>query len=685
MTISSTETRKSYNGNGVTTVFTFDYLFLAAADLQVRLVDAVGAVTLLTLNTDYTVTGVGNDNGGDVTLNTAPAVGERLVINRVMNLVQEIDYITGDPFPAQTHERGLDRLTMMVQQHDERLDRTLQLPITSEANAALIDPEAVEVVANIAGDVTTVALNDANVTTVAGISGNVTTVAGISGNVTTVAGIQANVTTVATNDANVTTVAGSIANVNTTGNNIANVNTVAGNTTNINTVAADLSTADNIGIVAGDIANVNAVGSNIAAVIAVDANETNINNVNANATNINTVAGIAANVTTVAGISANVTTVAGIDSDVTAVAGNATNINTVAGNTTNINTVAGNTTNINTVAGNTTNINTVAGISSDVTAVAANNADVSTVSGISTEVAAVGAVASDIPTVAANVTDITNFADVYLGAKTSDPSTRNDSSALQTGDLYFNTSADEMRVYTGSAWKATGSAVNGTTARQTFTATAAQTTFSVTGGYDGGFADVYLNGVKLVNGVDVDVTSGTDVVLTVGASAGDSVDVIAYGAFVLANHYTIAQADALLAGKLDVDGDGSQLTDLNATELKSGTVPTARLGSGTADDTTFLRGDNTWQTISVTPSTADVLAATAGASAGAVGTYAFLFHIANTIRTVGSTVAGSAFYYSASQTFSSSFAPTGTWRCMGYSSNQVNFTGEKTSLWLRIS
>jgi hypothetical protein len=101
-----------------------------------------------------------------------------------------------------------------------------------------------------------------------------------------------------------------------------------------------------------------------------------------------------------------------------------------------------------------------------------------------------------------------------------------------------------MRVYTGTAWKAAGSAVNGTSIRQTFTATAAQTTFSVTGGYDGGFADVYLNGVKLVNGVDVDVTSGTDVVLTVGASLNDVVDVIAYGAFVLANHYTIAQADA---------------------------------------------------------------------------------------------------------------------------------------------
>ena len=72
--------------------------------------------------------------------------------------------------------------------------------------------------------------------------------------------------------------------------------------------------------------------------------------------------------------------------------------------------------------------------------------------------------------------------------------------------------------------------------RFTATATAGQTTVTV--GDDGrsisytpNYVDVYLNGVKMVNGSDITVTSGTSIVFASALAAGDSVDVVAPGYF----------------------------------------------------------------------------------------------------------------------------------------------------------
>jgi hypothetical protein len=199
---------------------------------------------------------------------------------------------------------------------------------------------------------------------------------------------------------------------------------------------------------------------------------------------VTTVAGIAANVTTVAGIAANVTTVAGVSADVTTVAGIAANVTTVAGVAANVTTVAGISADVTSVAGDAVDIGLVAGVASDVaalgpiasdiTAVAAVDTDVTTLAAIDTDIAALGPIAAnittvagisanvttvagisaDVTTVATNVADITNFSDVYLGPKSSDPSLRNDGSALQAGDLYFDTVSDVVKVYDGAAWVA---------------------------------------------------------------------------------------------------------------------------------------------------------------------------------------------------------------------------------------
>ena len=72
-----------------------------------------------------------------------------------------------------------------------------------------------------------------------------------------------------------------------------------------------------------------------------------------------------------------------------------------------------------------------------------------------------------------------------------------------------------------------------TQTRQTFTATSGQTSFA-TAGYTAGFVDVYMNGVRLVDGTDFTATNGSDVVLTSGAATGDIIDLMMFTAVDLA-------------------------------------------------------------------------------------------------------------------------------------------------------
>jgi hypothetical protein len=139
MTISTTESRISYNGNGATTVFSFPYRFLANADLKVVEVSAAGVETLKTIASDYTLTGAGDDAGGSVTMLVAPVTGTRLIIYRDTGITQETDYISGDPFPAETHERALDRLTMIAQEIGSDADRAIKVPVgdSSSLNTTL--------------------------------------------------------------------------------------------------------------------------------------------------------------------------------------------------------------------------------------------------------------------------------------------------------------------------------------------------------------------------------------------------------------------------------------------------------------------------------------------------------------------------------------------------------------------
>ena len=90
-----------------------------------------------------------------------------------------------------------------------------------------------------------------------------------------------------------------------------------------------------------------------------------------------------------------------------------------------------------------------------------------------------------------------------------------------------------------------------TQTRDTFTATAGQTTFA-TSGYTPSFLDVFLNGVHLVNGTDYTASNGSDVVLTSGAAAGDTLEVVAFSTFEVAG---LAGGAGLFKGNNGSTGD----------------------------------------------------------------------------------------------------------------------------------
>lgn len=62
----------------------------------------------------------------------------------------------------------------------------------------------------------------------------------------------------------------------------------------------------------------------------------------------------------------------------------------------------------------------------------------------------------------------------------------------------------------------------------TATATAGQTTFSISGGYAAGYIDVFMNGAKLMPS-DLTATDGTSVILSTSANAGDELEFIVWG------------------------------------------------------------------------------------------------------------------------------------------------------------
>ena len=277
-----------------------------------------------------------------------------------------------------------------------------------------------------------------------------------------------------------------------------------------------------------------------------------------NATEVTTVAGVASNVTTVAGIAANTTTVAGISSDVTTVAGIASNVTAVANNSSNINSAVSNETNINAAVSNATNINTVAGSISNVNTVSGSIASVNNAS--------------------ANIASVNNFGDKYQVAA-NNPSTDGGGNALAAGDLYFNTSANELKVYNGTAWQ------SGVTATGNFATTTGNT---FTGD------NRYNDGVKILVGTGNDleifhhVSDGSFIndagtsTLKLQTGGVTKLEIQSTGIGVTGNITVSGTVDGR-----DIAADGTSLDDFEAgnltTNVTNGNIKLTPNGTGVAE------------------------------------------------------------------------------------------------------
>jgi hypothetical protein len=240
---------------------------------------------------------------------------------------------------------------------------------------------------------------------------------------------------------------------------------------------------------------------------------------------------------------------------------------------------------ITSAAGISSNITTVAGLSTQITNLSGVSAsDLTTVANIGgTVLGNVSGAVANINQVASNLTAISDFAGIYLGAASSNPTQDPDGSALDGGELYFNTSDNQLKVYSSSSgWQNAGSAINGTSARFTFTISGTPTT--VSGNDDAGnalsyspnFMDVYLNGTKMVNGTDVTITSGNSIVFASALTNGDVVDCVAFGTFNIAS----IAASAITSGTLGAarGGTGKTTSDLSGQAGKALVVNTAQNG-----------------------------------------------------------------------------------------------------------
>ena len=154
MTIPSENRRNDYIGNGALDTYSYTFKITDESDIKVFQRDTDDVETPLTLNVDYTVTGVGGLNGGSIVLTAGNLTTDyHLTIRRDSNLSQQTDIRNQGDFYPEVHEDTFDHLAAVDQTQQAEIDRSVKVSETYPIDVELPGPLADKIIGwNGAGD-----------------------------------------------------------------------------------------------------------------------------------------------------------------------------------------------------------------------------------------------------------------------------------------------------------------------------------------------------------------------------------------------------------------------------------------------------------------------------------------------------------------------------------------------------
>jgi len=486
--ISNVTRRVVYAASG-TGPYNFTFEILAVGDVAVYKDDA-----LLTLTTDYTVT-INSNGTGFITLVASPTGATQIAIVGNRTIQRTTDFVTGGDFFANTVNDEMDQQTIFAQQNAEGLQRALQAPQTDPTTIDMTLPRA-----SVRANKTLAFDTDGNPTTGEVIGDNRGTWAsGTAYNKRDIVKDSTNSNIYYANTSHTSTGSLPISTNADSGKWDLLVDAEA---------AGDAQNAAEAAQAAAETAETNAetaataaASSASAAASSASAASSSASAASTSATNAASSASTASTAATNAGNSATAaaTSATNASNSASAASTSATNASTSATNASNSATAA------STSASNASTSATNASNSASAASTSASNASTSATNAASSATSAAASAA-------AAAASFDAFDDIYLGAKSSDPSVDNDGNALTVGDQYFNTSANELRVYNGSTWQA-ASTVGGTVTSLSVTgATTLGQNPTLSAGTANGVA--YLNGSKVLTTGSALTFDGTNLATT---------------------------------------------------------------------------------------------------------------------------------------------------------------------------